>query len=52
MIHDFGAFCTYGFVMVDDIIQGLAPVLSTTTVFYKTAFLADNGGSTKPPEGQ
>ena len=27
MIHDFGDFCTYVFVIVDDIVQELAPVL-------------------------
>lgn len=27
MIHDFGDFCTYVFVIVDDILQELAPVL-------------------------
>ena len=27
MIHDFEAFCTYVFVIVDDIVQSLAPVL-------------------------
>jgi hypothetical protein len=27
MIHDFEDFCTYVFVIVDDILQGLAPVL-------------------------
>ena len=30
----------------------LSWLASTTTVFYKMALLADNGGNTKPLEGQ